>query len=245
MHAVKNVEKPTTNTIVLVVSEGLFRAHTPNSKTGQERCNRSLYRCSSHRPVWKCQQKYLVWSDCLLEKDVQVLYICPLPHSTFLWINEAKPDCWIRSSTSATGRGRQSSLHVIDDFFPRRVKRFIESLMVVFILVVVFLDQERSRDIVVGIFLVEVWERVFVVPVKRVCGKMIRSGTRRWMCASALQEERLVSGVYSQIVRVIVSQTTVLEVIVGMLVIASVAVLAVGRTQIRSDPIHRQHLGLG
>ena len=42
------------------------------------------------------------------------------------------------------------------------------------------------------------------------------------MCASALQEERLVSGVYSRIVTVIVSQTAVVEVIVGMLVIASV-----------------------
>ena len=38
------------------------------------------------------------------------------------------------------------------------------------------------------------------------------------MCASALQDKRLVSGVYSRIVRVIVSQTTVVEVIVGMLV---------------------------
>jgi hypothetical protein len=67
--------------------------------------------------------------------------------------------------------------------FPRRVKRFVESLAAVLVLVVVFLDQERSRDIVVGIFLVgiflvEVWERVFVVPVKRVCGKMMTSGTR-------------------------------------------------------------------
>jgi multidrug efflux pump subunit AcrB len=42
------------------------------------------------------------------------------------------------------------------------------------------------------------------------------------MCASALQDERLVSGVYSRIVRVIVSQTAVVKVIVGMLVIASV-----------------------
>jgi hypothetical protein len=50
MHASKNVENPTTNAIVLTVSNIPGR-HTPNSGNGLERCNKCPFRCSTRRPA--------------------------------------------------------------------------------------------------------------------------------------------------------------------------------------------------
>jgi len=77
-----------------------------------------------------------------------------------------------RPIPSASRRRSHPSLQIIHRILCTRIKR-LEILFMMMVVLLVILDQERSRDIVIGLLLVQIRQRAFEGAIHRVVGSVM------------------------------------------------------------------------